>query len=264
MSDQRESHIALTDARTWLVPVLAFAAGLALFAAGRNQAVFLWLNALGFPLGDTFWSIATVLGDTVVALALCLLLARRRPDLFWAAVPVALIASIWVQVSKPLIDVLRPPAVLNSDAFHVIGPAYHYHSFPSGHTTTAFALAGVCMLGFRLGFWNVAVLILAVLVGVSRCVVGVHWPLDVLAGAGAGWVSAVLGLRLASRLSFGTSAIAQWLITAAFGGCAVALLVGHDTRYPEAIWFQRAIGVVCLMAFAWTFIPRRSGRAASG
>jgi hypothetical protein len=44
----------------------------------------------------------------------------------------------------------------------------------------------------------------------------------------------------------------------------VALLAGYDTSYPQAIWFQRAIAIFCLGAFALTFVPNNDSRAARG
>ncbi len=61
------------------------------------------------------------------------------------------------------------------------------NSFPSDHATVAFALAGAIVwwrksLGFTLlGF--------ALLIGISRIYVGVHWPQDVAAAAAAGFVA---------------------------------------------------------------------------
>ncbi len=55
-------------------------------------------------------------------------------------------------------------------------------SFPSGHTTLAFALATAVTLftNYKIGF---LFFISALLVGLSRIVVGIHWPLDILVGA---------------------------------------------------------------------------------
>jgi membrane-associated phospholipid phosphatase len=256
--------LRFTQPRVWVVPALSLLGAVVLVVTGGNEPVFLLINRLGPATYDVLWASLTILGDTVVALSLGLLLARRRPDLLWAVVPAALLASVWVQVYKPILDVMRPPAVLGNDSIHVIGPAYHYHSFPSGHATTAFALAGLCVLGFRLGPWSLAPLALAVLVAVSRTVVGVHWPLDLVAGACGGWLAAVLGLKLGARASFGLRPAAQWIIALAFAGCAVALLAGYDTGYPQAIWFQRAIAIFCLGAFALTFVPNNDSRAARG
>jgi len=255
-SDSRP--LLLTQPRAWLVPAIALALMLVLAATGSNERVFLWLNAIGPHTNDAFWANITVLGDTTVALALALLLARRWPTLFWAVVPVALLGSAWVHFYKPLFDVTRPPGVLSPAVLHVIGPAHHYHSFPSGHATTAFALAGVCVLGLQLRAASAVPLALAVLIAISRSVVGVHWPLDLLGGACGGWLAAALGIKLADALPFGLRPSVQWLIALACTASAVRLLIGYDTGYPDAVWLQRAVGGLALTAFALTFIPGRA------
>ena len=248
--------------RAWLVPALVVAGVFVLLVTGGNEPVFLWLNRLGPATSDSLWANLTILGDTTVALALCLPLARRRPDLLWAVIPAGLLATGWAQLLKPLVDVARPPAVLSPDVIHVIGPAYHYHSMPSGHATTAFALSALCVLGFDLRGWSVVPVAAAALVAVSRSVLGVHWPLDLLAGAFGGWVAALLGMELAARLPFGLRPPVQWVITLALAGCAVALLAGYRTDYPQTLWFQRALGASSLLCFALTFVPRAGWRAA--
>lgn len=75
-------------------------------------------------------------------------------------------------------------------------------SFPSGHTTFYFAMAmGVYLCNNRAkpnsGLYGhkktgSIFLILAGLLGLARIFVSVHWPLDILAGAGLGIVTAIL------------------------------------------------------------------------
>src|SRR5436190_18437584 len=114
----------------------------AVSALDANAPLFLALNKIGPATSDALWANITVLGDGMVAFALCLPLWRRRPDLLWALAFLALFGTLWVHCMKPLIDVTRPPAVLG-DHVHIIGRAYKAHSSPSGHATTPFALAGV-------------------------------------------------------------------------------------------------------------------------
>ena len=236
--------------KRWLVPAVALALFVAVAALDANAPLFLLLNKLGPATSDVAWANVTVLGDGTVAFALCLLLWRRRPDLLWALAFLAVLGTLWVHGMKPILDVPRPPAVLG-DQVHVIGRMYKAHSFPSGHATTAFALAGLLALGLASRAAIAGIVALAALVAISRPVVGVHWPLDILAGAFGGWLAAVVAVWLAKKTQgFGERAPVQWVLAALLAACAVALVLGYPDDYPQAILFQRLIGICCLAAAA--------------
>ena len=240
--------------REWTVPALCAAGFLAVALTVSNQQLFLALNALGPASSDWLWANITVIGDTLVAFALCLPLWRRRPDLVWAFVFVVLLGTAWARGFKLLLDVPRPPAVLG-DAVHVIGQAYRADSFPSGHATAVFAIGGLYMLGFRKWGWVILVLTVAGIAALSRAVVGVHWPLDILGGAIGGWLSAIAGLWIARRtLRFGLYPEVQWVVGLFLVACAAWLAIGHDSGYPQADLFQRAIGICCLISAATTLV----------
>ena len=65
------------------------------------------------------------------------------------------------------------------------GPAFEGLSFPSGHSTTAFALF-ILVSAFVPYRWRYVPLIGAVLVAVARLYYGEHNALDVIAGAAMG------------------------------------------------------------------------------
>jgi len=122
----------------------------------------------------------TMLGDAAIVLLLLLWTAVviRRPFLTEVLLTLAAVAAT-VEWLKHFIGRLRPSQVL--DGLHILGPHLGNLSFPSGHTTTAVAVAGV--VGHRFPRLRLLLYPAAAAVGVSRIYNGVHYPGDVLAGA---------------------------------------------------------------------------------
>lgn len=218
---------------------------------GTNTTYFLVLNGLSTYTGDSLWAHLTVLGDMVITLTLLLAFAGRKPALLWSGVIAALLAVAWAQGLKGPVDQLRPPAVLPADMLHIIGPALQKHSFPSGHTTTIFALAGVLCMHFRNPGWRGLFILIAVLVGISRASVGVHWPLDILAGAFGGWLSGVMGAALATIFPWGTSKHGEKMVAVLFMAGGVYLLLRSDPIYPGTEEFQIALALACIGLGGW-------------
>jgi undecaprenyl-diphosphatase len=114
----------------------------------------------------------------------------RRPWLAARVGATILVAESVSGLAKDWIGRDRPPLVDPEPATLVELP--HTSSFPSGHATVAFACATAIALAVPRLRWPVFVL--AALIAFSRVYVGVHYPLDVLAGAFLG-----VGLGLAVR-----------------------------------------------------------------
>ena len=119
-----------------------------------------------------------------------------RPWL-WTRVGVAILVAESVSAAlKQWFERDRPP-LSNPDPEPLVDlPATH--SFPSGHATVSFACATVLALAVpRL---RVPLYALATLISLSRVYVGVHYPLDVLAGAALGVGIAIALRKLAEVL----------------------------------------------------------------
>ena len=106
------------------------------------------------------------------------------------------IATSWL---KELFDRPRPPD--DADPVSSLIDLPTSASFPSGHASTAFAAA--VALSVLVPRWRVPALALAAVVAFSRVYLGVHFWLDVIAGAllGAafGWAVARSALGLTAR-----------------------------------------------------------------
>jgi undecaprenyl-diphosphatase len=179
-------------AALWLAMLLLGTGGadravlLALYAGDQP---WLALAALGFTyLGN--WP--TVVAVTLIGAGWLLYRGRRRSALL------LLIASFTgrglVILEKAYFARLRPEENLRL-------AEVHYQSFPSGHSANSMIVyLGIALLAFddpRHRRMAVAgALLLSFLVGLSRPMLGVHWPSDVVAGwsFGALWLLLVLAV----------------------------------------------------------------------
>lgn len=73
-------------------------------------------------------------------------------------------------------------------------------SFPSGHASSAFAIATSLSLSYPKWYVAVPAYLYAGTVAVSRVVLGVHYPSDVLVGAAVGFGSACAGHWLNNKI----------------------------------------------------------------
>lgn len=87
---------------------------------------------------------------------------------------------------KPLVARARPYEAL--PGLEILVAPLSSFSFPSGHTNSSFAAAYALTAAF--GRKGAFAYLPALLIALSRCYVGVHYPTDVLAGALVGTFSA--------------------------------------------------------------------------
>jgi undecaprenyl-diphosphatase len=142
---------------------------------------------------DRVMRAVTHLGDSAVVIALTLALALGAlPRLRSAGVEAAFIVTLshlWVQLLKRTISRPRPSLPVG----HVsMIDAPDRFSFPSGHAAASLSVALPLAAALPLPL-SAALLSLALLVGLSRCYLGVHYPGDVMTGwllaFGASWIA---------------------------------------------------------------------------
>ena len=252
MSSPANDHYNWQHAWVWALPLSALTALALLFFSGINQPLFFQLNSISLYTGPLLWSWITTFGDMLVLFALMLPLVGRHPQLLWQLILCAVIATLVSQGIKEALNMPRPPTVLNAEQLILIGESHGWYAFPSGHTTAAFALAGlIAMQSWTSTKVKTALIIGALLVGLSRIVVGVHWPQDVLAGIATGWISAVLGIFLADKLSWGTRLSVQRPFALILFGVVLTLLFRDWGDYPDA----RLLEIVLALAILPLALP---------
>lgn len=149
-----------------------------------------WLQQFTHPVMDAlavFFNWAGMHGELWILFGVILLL-RRSTRKAGLAMLLALLFYLLVgdMILKPLFA--RPrPCDLNT-LIQILVERPNGHSFPSGHTSSAFAAAAALFCqNKRLG---IPALVLAAFIGFTRLYLYVHFPTDVLAGI-------LLGLMLA-------------------------------------------------------------------
>ncbi len=137
-----------------------------------------WVTHLGdFKVG-LFLATLGIMERAVVWTRLSKREKGAPPLLPWLGVLVAGEATGWLKrvVGRP-----RPAELISGLGLTVSDAG---RSFPSGHATIAFALAGALSLRWpRARLWWLS---LAGLVALSRVALGAHWPSDVVVGAAIG------------------------------------------------------------------------------
>lgn len=255
-SVRQDTAVALNNPWRWGVPLFATLALVLLLVLGDNVPLFIFMNRVMSHATDGLWIHLSLLADGLLVTLYVLPFLGRRPDVVWQYILATFIGGIFVQIMKESFSTLRPPAVLNLDSFHIIGPALQNNAFPSGHTTVIFVLAGlVCLQRFEL--WKklgvlikFAALLLAIFVGFSRIASGVHWPLDVLGAAAGGWIIAILAVWLSQHWRAGFIIWVQRVFAAIFTPFAVwavwSLWHNLDDVYPGTGLMKLILLVICL------------------
>lgn len=185
--------------------VVLAAIWLAMLLLGRgalDRAIYEALYAGGRPGLVTVARAFTALGEPTVLIAAGLATAillwraghRRLP---WVLIAITMLGRALSEVQKFWIARARP----DIDPHLVV---VQTSSFPSGHATSSMIFYLTMALTLTVGTrWHrlaaAGALLISFLVGISRVMLGVHWPSDVVGGWSFGLLWVLLTLRIAQR-----------------------------------------------------------------
>ncbi len=190
----------LTPAAQWLNTAFA----------GFDQSVTAAVHRLyefGGPFFTPFLKLISLMGKggiflILLSLALIVFKPTRRfgtAMLFGVSIG-AIFTNLFIKVMIARPRPYADPAGFFYPLWDMMGRAMESDkSFPSGHTTAAFAtMVPVFLLGNKRVSWTA--LIFAFLMGLSRIYLVVHYPSDVLGGLIVGTVAGILGTLLAQHV----------------------------------------------------------------
>ena len=140
---------------------------------------------------DKLFSILTHIGSALMTLSICLMMVIfGNQDVRSIGIISLLsltISHVIVQSLKYAIRRQRPTDDISRENYTILFDRY---SFPSGHATAAFSIATTVSLSLPL--FSIIAFPLALMIGLSRIYIGVHYLTDVLAGFTIATVTSLL------------------------------------------------------------------------
>lgn len=189
----------MTAAALWLNTVFA----------GFDQSVTLAVHKLYEIAGDFFTPIMELVsllgkeGIFLIILSIFLMFFKKTRRFGTAMLLGLAIGALFTNLFLKVVIARPRPYADESSIYHELWLMMGQHvesdnSFPSGHTTSAFAaMVPLFMLGRKRISWSA--LVFAFLMGISRIYLVVHFPSDVLGGIIVGTVAGILAVIIAKK-----------------------------------------------------------------
>jgi membrane-associated phospholipid phosphatase len=179
---------------------LALSVAIFLLIYGKQDS-FIIINGYYHPTLDIFFQYITFLGDGLIYIPIALYCAVYNRKYLVAVIAGVVICTILTQFLKHVVfaNELRP---ISLEAKHIIirkinGLTIHReHSFPSGHTSTAFSMALLLAAIMKRKIWCFILPLIAFMVGYSRVYLSQHFVTDVFAGMTIGIATSYLSLLI--------------------------------------------------------------------
>ncbi|MBI2195331.1 MAG: phosphatase PAP2 family protein [Planctomycetes bacterium] len=197
-----------------------------------DQAVKEWASEHVSDAADSLFDAARWFGDWRLYAGVTAAFTAAGEDEFGElAIKAGAINGVATESLRWTVGRVRPRNASGPDEYRTGG-----HSFPSGHTSAAFALATALDETYGVGYVTYPV---ATLTAFSRLYHGGHWLSDTLVGAGIGIASAkAVALHDEDRVDFDESAD---VYGEAFGAYTLAdLLASHVEKGPARMALRAA------------------------
>ncbi|QDK82894.1 phosphatase PAP2 family protein [Spirosoma sp. KCTC 42546] len=163
-----------------------------------QEQLMQWVNVRNSLLADQLFPYITYMGDGAFFVLVCLILLIYNWRIGLMCVASFALSSLTSEFLKKIVFTGSPRPLKffehSTFQYHIIKglDIYSYNSFPSGHTTTAFAVFSLLAFLDKKKWRGVIFLLLGVLAGYSRVYLFQHFVEDTYAGSLVGTISSVI------------------------------------------------------------------------
>jgi membrane-associated phospholipid phosphatase len=222
---------------------------------GLGLEVILWFQSWRTPIIETFFEAITSTGTAIFYVLLFPIIYWCYDTAIGRRVVTIFLFSVWFnQWLKEWWQRPRPAAVSSEIIPAVDAPDF---GIPSGHTLVTTVFWGALVWHIRRWWVTVLVIIFVALVGLSRMVLGVHFPQDIVVGLILGLLILLAYALLEPSLSAWFSKQGVWAQIGWVVGISALLLIIHPLIFPDnsgygtlvavvpvSVWFGGGIGFV--------------------
>lgn len=163
-----------------------------------QEQLMQWVNYRNNPVADVFFTYATYLGDGAFFVVVCVILLIYNRRIGFMAFCSFALSSLTSLFLKTIVFPGSPRPLKffehSTYEYHIIKglEIYSYNSFPSGHTTSAFAVFSLLAFIDNRKARGWLFLALGVLTGYSRVYLFQHFVEDAYVGSMVGTISSVI------------------------------------------------------------------------
>ena len=188
-----KKHLSHFYSKVWLflVPYFIILSGcfIVKLLYSRKQ-IYFFINGLHTAWGDVVFPFFTMLGDGLSLIILALIIGLFSYRKAFLLLTSYALCGLVAQLLKFIFDMPRPYLYFqaeHSKMYFVKGiDMLSYHSFPSGHSVTAFSACITLAYLFKNKYLDLLMLALACCIGYSRMYLSQHFFEDVTAGSAVG------------------------------------------------------------------------------
>jgi len=162
----------------------------------NSETVTLSVNQIHNPILDTLFKFATHFGEAWFGVPICIYLLIKNKNWGITASVVSILSTLITQFNKHFVfdNALRPSLLLKDYKLNFVDGVVilQYNSFPSGHTTFAFAIFTCLALFYKKPWLQICFLLSAVTVAFSRIYLLQHFLRDTVVGSLIGFFCALI------------------------------------------------------------------------